>query len=166
MSKLREAPMKCTSLVYCAVAQASLLVLSAAPYFPSEVVAGPVNFHESVGGDLPQLSPLTLFALDIGVNAVSGRYSNEGNSLDFDSLAFIVPDGLFVVGGDMTVTDVSGFPTGGFWRLRSGSSAFQGGTLIKIMSLLSPGSDTIPALPSGTYNISHTGITGDGTSDF
>jgi hypothetical protein len=71
-------------------------------------------FTYTEGADLPATlsAGMTVFALDVGANTVSGRLGVEGEDggADFDSFAFSVPVGTHVTGITMATTPV-GTPT-------------------------------------------------------
>ena len=65
--------------------------------------AAPVNYAESVSGDLPSI-PSSAFAFDVGANAISGEthftvnFGNTHFDVDRDSFAFIIPVGASLTG--------------------------------------------------------------------
>ena len=85
-----------------------------APAAPAK--AAPLQYDESVSGDLPESAPFPVLLLDVGVNTVSGSsYLNEAAqpySADFDSLEFTVPAGtqLNSISYASTVTQLIGTP--------------------------------------------------------
>jgi hypothetical protein len=87
--------------------------------------ATPINYQESVSGDLPDSLPVPaafLFPLDVGVNTVSGTasldFSNANNAIhDIDSFAFTVPVGMVLT--DISYAFVrSGNSTTGFYEYK------------------------------------------------
>ncbi|MGH7176586.1 MAG: hypothetical protein ACREJC_04330, partial [Tepidisphaeraceae bacterium] len=118
--------------------------------------AVPVNYSESVSGDLTDVSPLALFTLDVGLNTVSGTCGNIGGN-DFDSFAFIVPAGMQVTSGNLVLTDASGEFISSAWALFSGSVEPMGGALVGNLTCPSPGNVNYPGTPLGpdSYNMWH-----------
>ena len=116
--------------------------------------AAPISYSESVDGDLPPFDPVPTFTFDIGVNTVSGSISLILPDVDFDAFAFVVPAGLQVTSGSATLVDVAGDVSSAKWQLHAGSDQLYNGTPVKLLDISSPGSDTIPALGSNTYNLS------------
>src|SRR5262245_37257875 len=60
--------------------------------------ASPISYDEAVSGDLPDLFPSTVFALDVGANTLRGTTHvlvivPVLTSVDFDQFAFTVPAG-------------------------------------------------------------------------
>src|SRR5262245_16322031 len=70
-------------------------------------VAVPVNYQESVSGDLPESGmPLPTFTFDIGLNTVSGRFGTDiSYGADFDSFAFTIPPGMQLTAGRVDLVD-------------------------------------------------------------
>ena len=99
--------------MWCRALGALALVFAAST---SPAVAVPLNYAESISGDLsgPLVlgSPLTILAFDIGLNTVSGRFRLVDNNVtalnDFDSFAFTIPTGAALVTGGVSVTDSEG----------------------------------------------------------
>src|SRR5262245_25895482 len=88
--------------------------------------AVPINYQESVSGDLPESGmPLPTLAFDIGLNTVSGRFGrNESYGDDFDSFAFTIPPGSQLSAGrvDLVDTEYGDFVSSG-WQLNTGSAS-------------------------------------------
>ena len=120
--------------------------------------AAPVNYVESVSGDLPLANQLVTFPLDLGVNTVSGTTSYTGTfTIDHDPFAFTVPSGMQVSSINLDMTDTFGDMISSTWRLRRGSTILNGGTLLESLVVNSTGSisaATTP-LPEGPYQLSH-----------
>jgi hypothetical protein len=127
--------------------------------------AVPFNYDELVSGDLATAGfPMPVFAFDIGVNTVSGRFGNSGSTSDFDSFAFNVPGGVELVAGQVVLADFVGNIGASTWWLYGGSADYAGGTYIQSLQPSSPGADTIVSVPLGpnVYNISHFVFFSDG----
>ena len=106
------------------------LMLSASGFAaPVAYIEGADLSHPSVG------TPLTTFTLDVGVNTVSGTITATS---DFDSFAFIVPAGMQVTAGDLTIGDVSGNLGAAKWTLFQGSDLSGTGTNLGIVAANSP----------------------------
>jgi hypothetical protein len=122
--------------------------------------AAPVNYNESVDGDLAS-NPLTVFAFDVGANTISGTTGRVGGSIDFDGFAFTVPAGAVLVAGQVQLADAVGDLVAATWSFRSGSLLALGGTVVELLFAPSPGIDLLSAVPlgSGDYN-----VTGEGFS--
>lgn len=120
--------------------------------------AAPVVYTESADGDLPVIGfPLPTFTFDVGLNTISGTFGTDANeNADFDSFAFVIPTGFSMLSGSVLLTDNQGNITSSRWQLNSGSANSGGGLSEQSVVPSSPGSATITALSSGTYNMSHT----------
>jgi hypothetical protein len=133
---------------------------SLATFSGQAVSAAPVAYTESGGGDLPQLDPLPVFTLDVGVNTISGTITAApmGGS-DFDYFAFVVPAGNVLTSATLTMIDTAEpftpHITSVTWNLYSGSSSAFGGTGLGAIASANPGSTSLPGLPlpAGTYNV-------------
>jgi hypothetical protein len=122
--------------------------------------AAPIAYSEAVSGDLPNTGVLPTFTLDFGINTISGTYGQDANENDdFDGFAIIVPSGLSVLFGDITLTDNTGDMITATWRLSSGSNLANGGTPIADLTTNSPGTTVIPVLVADTYNFTQAGFT-------
>jgi hypothetical protein len=149
-----------------AVILALLIVTLASP-----IAAGPVNYDEAVGGDLPdgRFGILPTFTLDVVVNTISGTFSVRpgGFEPDFDSFAFIVPAGTHLVAAQIELTDDMGDVGLGVWDLYSGSAVGFGGTLVEQLISFSPGADTVDTVPlgPGIYNFTQTSVGDIGTPE-
>ena len=67
-------------------------LLAVAILAAGSVLAAPISYQESVGGDLPDLADaVSIFVLDLGSNTVSGQISSE---VDFDNFAVEIPVGM------------------------------------------------------------------------
>ena len=92
---------------------ASCAVLWALAAAGPGVEAAPVAYRESVSGDLGHTDPLVVFTFDVGVNTIDGETrANDGTNPtlplnDPDAFAFVVPEGLAVTGGLVTLVDAS-----------------------------------------------------------
>lgn len=133
---------------------ATLAAALGAAMFVAAASAAPVNYQESVSGDLLNSGVLTTFTLDIGINTVSGTFGFEPG--DTDGFAFIVPVGTVLAAGSVTLVDSVGDITDSRWRLFSGSSTSGAGTFVEDLVALSPGADDLDSTPLGpqTYNFS------------
>jgi hypothetical protein len=139
----------------------SLTFLVATLALASLAPAAPVNYQESVSGDLPDKpgsEPALLtgytFDFDVGTNTISGTcgFNIPANTSDFDCFAFVVPAGLQVTSA--SVTD-SGTAAVIDWKLRTGDYAREG-SLLQDISLGVPGSKGVAAAgrsPDTPYNI-------------
>jgi len=119
--------------------------------------AGPINYQESVSGDLPTFgSPLPTFTFDVGTNTISGTFGLNTNA-DFDSFAFVVPAGMRLVSAKVTLADGPGVGdmSAAGWSLYSGSANAAGGSFLESVSPTSPGVYSFLSTPLGpqTYNI-------------
>lgn len=142
----------------------SLVAGIAAAVFATTSSAAPLAYQESVSGDLPGIGVLPILTLDIGSNTVSGTTGFPVEPpLDFDSFAFMIPVGSVLVSASVQLMDVAG-NTGDFviasWRLYSGSSTADSGTLIELLEASSPGSDALTSTPlgAGLYNFTALGL--------
>jgi hypothetical protein len=84
------------------------LTLGALLVTPLVTPAAPVNYDESVSGDLSRtIKPSTLFNLGVGANRIAG---DPGGSGDYDSFRFSVPSdaALSLIRLTFDVTPVSG----------------------------------------------------------
>ena len=139
------------------------------PVQPAAAV--PVNYFENISGDLPDNgAPLPTFALDVGVNSVSGRFGEDQFTIDFDSFAFTVPAGAELIAGQVTLADLDLFGdiVSIHWDLRSGSANIGGGTVLQPLLPNSPGIDTITTVPLGpnVYNITHRSFSAGGMAPY
>ncbi len=129
-------------------------------FFAFSASAAPIAYSEAVSGDLPETGVLPTFTLDFGINTVSGTYGQDANeNLDFDSFAIIVPSGLSVLFGDLTLTDNTGDMLTATWQLNSGSNLAFGGTNLGSVTANSPGTTLIPMLVADTYNFTQVAFT-------
>jgi hypothetical protein len=117
--------------------------------------AAPITYIESVSGDLSGLAP-AVFTLDEGLNTVSGTTGFTSSTNDFDSFAFVVPDGLQVNGIKVIISDISGDFDDAIWGLYHGGTGLNEGTRLQFVTVPAPGSFSVPAvpLPAGSYNFS------------
>jgi hypothetical protein len=130
--------------------------------------ATPINYQESVSGDLPTslpAAPAFVFLLDVGVNTVSGTSHFNVDGADGDSFAFTIPVGMeltnisyaFVRGGDATSGSL-------FYELDNGnapvSSPALGSQSIDLFGA-NPVVVFASGLPlgAGTYGVSHESVT-------
>jgi len=133
--------------------------------------AAPINYSESVSGDLPETTPPAVFTLDVGVNTVSGTCGVTPSGNDFDSFAFIVPATMQITSGNVVLTDASGEFISSSWALRSGSVVSTEGTLVGNLTCPSPGTVNYPGTPLGpdSYNMwngTFTSLGGPGTGKY
>ena len=130
--------------------------------------AKPVNYDESVSGDLSSSNLLTTFALDMGSNKVSGRLgaSNSPSSSDFDSFAFTVAPGTQLVSFQVSLEDAIGNLASTSWSLMSGSSLWGQGTLIGNYNVSSPGTANGGPLQAGLYQFANTSIGWNGVQGY
>src|SRR5215469_12308749 len=77
--------------------------------------AAPVNYQESVSGDLRYFDPLMFFTFDVGKNTISGTTGDGYGTTDFDGFAFVVPNGMAVTDANMSFTLATGSPSGLIW---------------------------------------------------
>jgi hypothetical protein len=126
--------------------------------------AAPVSYQESVGGDLAGFSPLTVFTLDAGINTISGRYGETSlTSFDWDSFAFLVPDGIVLDSVAVTISDAVNDPAQAFWGMFTGT-VWNAGTLLGSLFPESPGASSFAGpFDAGSYNISVLGFGRAGT---
>jgi hypothetical protein len=152
----------------CASLPATLVIMMLTTAFVTPATATPISYSESVSGDLGASLPApTVFALDIGVNTVSGTTHFDGLEpgvfdVDVDSFAFSVPAGLEVTNVAFAfVRTISG-------NLIAGSMLFildNGNAFPQLPNVPSPSIDVFGASPvvlfasglplsAGTYGIS------------
>lgn len=91
---------------------ATAIAMSALALTPA-VEAAPVNYDESVSGDLAESGSLKTFNFDLGANTISGSQhfdDRNGPQADFDQFKFNVPTGMQLVGisYSATMTNVIG----------------------------------------------------------
>ena len=136
------------------LALVAALVLGAARVGQAAVV----NYDESVSGDLSGSgSPLTTFTFDVGANTVSG------NSSDLDSVAFIIPAGTELLGGQLQLGDAEFWTA--IWTLFSGSLNSSTGTSLETIGGAAPGTFLLSSIPlgAGNYNLTQTSLGGTPT---
>jgi hypothetical protein len=140
----------------------SLTFLVATLALASLAPAAPVNYQESVSGDLPdkpgdQPALLTgyTFYFDVGANTISGTcgYNINANTSDSDCFGFVVPAGLQVSNASFAITGSSNLANIE-WYLRAGDYAREG-ALIQDIRLGSSGSRVLTTAfaPDSPYNI-------------
>jgi hypothetical protein len=137
----------------------SVLTAIGCTFLATRSTAAPVNYSESINGDLPDMAvPLPTFVLDVGVNTIAGTFGTAADgALDFDSFAFIIPTGMEMYFGRVQTADVGvGDILSVSWRLKVGSPDFDGGTFIEFVGLGAPDVDFVNAVPlsAGVYNLS------------
>jgi hypothetical protein len=136
-----------------------LVLLPFLVYSEYLATAAPLNYSETISGDLPNLNPLPIFAFGVGLNTISGRLGSDLSGTDFDSFAFVVPVGMRLIASRVEMNDVQGDITHAFWRLHSGSAAYITGPLLAAYDPPSPGIAELKApLNPGLYNISNLGF--------
>jgi hypothetical protein len=120
-------------------------ILAAAP-----VIASPINYQESVSGDLQDNGTFPILAFDVGTNTVGG---NLGVG-EHDSFAFSIPVGAVLFGASVVFTDAAGLYTATNYDFRTGNVAFAG-TVLENFTVNSPGTHTFAAVPqlAGTYHL-------------
>jgi hypothetical protein len=123
----------------------------------SSASAAPITYIESVGGDLSGLTP-AVFTLDEGLNTVSGTTGFTSPTNDFDSFAFIVPEGLQVNSIKVIIPEISGDFVDAIWGLYQGGTGLNQGTRLQFVTVPAPGSSTVSSmpLPADSYNFSAT----------
>lgn len=136
------------------------------PLFAVTSSAAPISYFEAISGDLPSSGPPTVFTLDTGLNTIDGTVSASDSGFDFDDFGFVVPAGLEVLSGKITLTDVSGDVTSSAWTLSSGSTSPGNGTPLGTMNVPSPGFAFFPATPlaAGNYNFFNIAVVGNAPS--
>lgn len=129
--------------------------------------AVPVSYDEASNGDLSHSDPLALLTFDVGANTISGNFGRVGapSTTDADSFAFIVPVGMTVIGGDVTLVDAVGNIEFGEWVIRTGT-LIHTGTTQAVLHADSPGSAPIPVLSAGSYNVSMSAFNGIGGTPY
>jgi hypothetical protein len=140
-----------------AVVAVVALTLTSLAFVAAPAAAAPVNYNESVNGDLAGQGTLPVLNLDIGANTITGTFESPAvGDPDFDSVAFQVPVGMQLVSGGVVVNDVTGDITDSAWDLYPGNVAGEG-TFIERLEATSPGSDALTGvpIPAGTYNLFH-----------
>lgn len=129
-------------------------------------LAAPVAYDEATDGDLASGLGFAFPALvfDVGSNTIKGVFSAIGASLDFDGFAFLVPAGLVITSGSVTLADGVGNVSSATWLLFSGSNLLGTGTPLGSLVPSSPGSAVAPGLPLGAamYNVRHESFSGLG----
>jgi|SRR6185437_1182205 len=128
----------------------------------SALLAAPVDYLESISGDLSQGGPWHAFTFDVGVNTISGSIGLT----DADNFLFTVPDGMTITSASAELTDAQ-TGTGDIiyaeWDLDTGKIVGLG-TRIQEFRVPSPGSVAISTpINPGTYNIDQASLR---TSDF
>lgn len=161
-----------------AIALAFLLTAS-----PRPALAVPVDFSESVGGDLsnPQLpnnsidfDNFTSFTADVGTNVLAGHYSDHFSTRDADSLRLVVPVTMDLTAVFLEVSGVSSTGTllgwsGGLNVWRNGGTIFDadsfcvvanGGSSCSTLSTyplelwrFGAGGTPLPAFGNGTFDV-------------
>ena len=122
--------------------------------------AAPINYDESISGDLPYSAPsgfpLTTFTFDVGTNIITGTATASRTTIDMDSFAFIVPTGMQVVRVGLVAVDAGDntLLNSLDWVLNEGSVNFNSGTFVTRLSVSSPGSaEYTGILGPETYNM-------------
>lgn len=135
---------------------------------PVSATVVPGSYSEPLDGDLPGTGALTVLTLIPGSNGVSGTFGTAGGINDFDSFAFIVPDGMQVVSGQVAVFDAFNDVFSTTWVLRSGATSINSGqgTFIENITVFPFGTDSIDNVPlgPGTYGVSHSFFSGEDPS--
>ena len=152
--QLRPAALSLPRTLVCAVLLPFLAAVASAGY------CAPVNYVEGMEDELPPTSPLWTFDLDLGTNTISGTIGMDAQSIDFDPFAFVIPAGLRLASGTLTLADIPGmgdFVRAG-WQLRTGTVNPQDGAVLQDVSALSPGSANLMPLPAGRYNMNSAAI--------
>jgi hypothetical protein len=119
--------------------------------------ASTIHYDEAVSGDLDWLAnPLTTFALDIGVNTVTGTISVVApGEVDFDSFAFTVPVGANLVSASVALFDQTGNSLTAAWSLYQGSAISGGGTYVESLFANPASAVSLSSVPlgAGVYNV-------------
>jgi hypothetical protein len=144
----------------------SLTSLVAILALASLAPAAPVNYQESVSGDLPQVQPFHVFTLDNGVNTISGTigflsYTGGGTGFfDFDPFSLVVPTDLAVTSASLSVPSITGNMMSAQWNLIPGLDDH--GTVQERFLVNTPGSYTATTtpLPAGSFTVVHYSMTG------
>jgi hypothetical protein len=148
-----------------ALSMAGLLVLVfvVMGFLAFPAAAAPVNYVESVSGDLKWwVFPLTTFNFDIGTNTINGTFG-DGDPDGADAFAFTIPTNAHLVSGQVTLTDALGDMTSTAWELWSGTNnPNPSGVFLEELSVLSPGSHQMTSVPlgPGLYSVTPMGYSG------
>src|SRR5688572_3107363 len=133
--------------------------------FVGIAAAVPVNYSETVSGDLPDgfsagQTTFPILPFDVGTNTVSGRYGDTGTVADFDGFAFNVPVGMQVTSGTLVLTDAQGNMGGAEWYLNPGTAPNFSVTPYESLAAESPGSDSLALVPlsSGGWSMTTNGF--------
>ena len=130
-------------------------------------LAAPLAYDEAVSGDLQGFGVLSVFALDAGVNTVSGQFFTNSQPVDFDSFAFTLGAGLVLTSVQVDVQDIQGNIADTAWVFKSGTVESFGGTEITGVVVGSPGTRSFTgAFGAGSYALLHSFIGGDGSSSY
>jgi hypothetical protein len=148
---------------------ATALVLGSFAAWSSPSSAAPLNYNESASGDIGSVNPLVTFTLGPGVNTISGIIGDADSAnpppVDFDSFAFVVPAGLRVTAGQLTMSDVAGNLIENRWVLYRGLDQTMP---IQDFQQPTPGSSAFTVLPLGpdAYHLLNLQMTGIGLSSY
>lgn len=128
--------------------------------------AAPVNYNESVDGDLSVYGALKLMTLDAGLNTVSGTTAITTDGFDGDSFAFSVPVGMELIGLQVSLTDLQSNFDYVKWHLNAGGSSWESGNQLATVAAVSPGTGSYDQpLGAGLYNLSYFSMQGTNPSN-
>lgn len=141
-----------------------VLSLSVLAAFTGRASAAPVNYIESIHGDLSWSDPLDHFTFDVGLNTIVGTTGIVSVLYDLDSFAFTVPDGLQVTSLRIILDDHQGNAEAAIWDIYVGSDLLGGGASGERLEAFSPGSVDATSVPlgPGVYNMSAFGFLSGG----